>query len=172
MTTKRMFTAAEVAFLLRNEANEDNDYAVDLGNGLKAVQMAVKDGLTFKIERNGKDHFLEDANAAELAEISGILRAKFAPFISTGEDESLAYPGGEDKPDAGDPLIPDALRLKPDDPNLEPDPLGLTPDALREKKDSLAGTVEGFSLRTNFGTRSIFNETIHTIRRREMANRE
>jgi hypothetical protein len=117
---RRTFTAAEIARLFKAQANEGNAYSVELGEGFRAVQQAAHSGLVFQIERNGAAHALADADAAELEEISGIIRARFEPFINMAGDTSL-----------DDLLMPDGLRDKPDDPNLEPDPLGLMPDALR-----------------------------------------
>lgn len=70
---------------------------------------------------------------AELAEISAILWAKYAPFLPDDSDD-LTPDELREKPDTAeglDALVPDALREKPEDPNLEPDPLGLTPGSLR-----------------------------------------
>jgi len=125
MTTRRTFTAAELAQLFKRLAREP-DFAVELAPGFRAVQMAEKSGLKFKIERNGTEQSLADSAAAELEEISGLLWDKIGAFLSSIEDE----------------LTPDALKPEPDDPDLVPDPLGLTPDSLREKKDPLEGTVE------------------------------
>ena len=131
MTTKRTLTAAELARLFKAQVREP-DFAIDLGGGIRAVQMASHDGLHFSIERgtirNGADKYLADLSLAELAEISEILWARFAPFLPDDLDEDLT---------------PDTLKEEPDPVDLEPDPLGLTPSLLREKKDPLAGTMEG-----------------------------
>jgi hypothetical protein len=129
MTATRTFTPDEIARLFKSQAHEP-DFIIDLGEGFKAIQQAAHSGLIFQIERNGKAHALADADAAELKEISGILWARFEPFINT-PDSDLTPDELKDKPDDGDPLVPDELREKPDPANLEADPLGLTPDSLR-----------------------------------------
>jgi hypothetical protein len=121
---KRIFTAAEIAKLLTSQ--EGSDIELSLGNGLKAIRMGKGDDgpPIFTMERNGKgegfglNHRLEDADAAELAELSAIVWAfadQFGPSAVL-EDE----------------LTPDALADKPEPEGIEPDPLGLTPDRLRE----------------------------------------
>ncbi len=122
----RTFSADEIARLFKTQVIGE-DLAFDLGNGIKAVQMAAQSGLVFNIERDGKTHLLKDADAAELAEISGILWDRFgADFISLSEAlaDALTPDALKDKPD-DNPLVPDSLKDEPEDG----DPL--TPDSLR-----------------------------------------
>jgi hypothetical protein len=114
---KRTFTAREVATLLTSQAGSDGE--LDLGNGIKAVRMASHDRPVFKIERAGKEtHFLDDADAGELAELSAIVWTFAKEFMPSD--------------DADERLTPDWMRPAPERTDLEPDPSGLTPDHLRE----------------------------------------
>jgi hypothetical protein len=130
VTTGRSFSADEIARLLKSQVGGD-DESFELKAGLRAVHMAAHSGLVFQIEREGQTpHFLRDADAAELAEISGILWNRLGTqFVGQGDDD-LTPDALNDEPDAGDPLIPDALRDVPDP--LEGTPEGLTPDSLRD----------------------------------------
>jgi len=116
---KRTFTPDELARLFKGQVNEANEGIIDLGGGIKVMQMAKREGLLFQVQRDGKgEHFLKDADAAELAEISEMLWAKYGPFI----------------PDRRDELIPDELKDAPEDTDLEPDPTGLKPDWIRRQE--------------------------------------
>jgi len=78
MTTRRTFTADEINRLLNSLAGDD---PYDLGGGLVAVRMAGSK-ISFKIERDGKgEHFLKDADTAELAEISAVLWERGKEFL-------------------------------------------------------------------------------------------
>jgi hypothetical protein len=114
---KRTFTAKEIATLLTSQAGSDIE--LNLGNGLRAVRMATKDRPVFQIDRAGKDlHNLDDADPAELAELSAIVWT-FADQFGPTEDA------------LEEPLTPERFKDKPEPENIEPDPLGLTPDHLR-----------------------------------------
>jgi hypothetical protein len=116
--SKRTFTADEIARLLKGQV-QGPDFAFDVSENFRIVQMASKDGLTFTIERgsirNGADHWLKDATLAELAEISAILWTRFGDqFLSDHRDD----------------LIPDWMKERPDP--LAGTPQGLMPDYLRD----------------------------------------
>jgi hypothetical protein len=132
MTTRRTFSAAEIARLLKSHVDDDETF--ELGPELKAIKMAAHSGDVFQIERLGQvPHFLRDAAATELAEISAALWDKLGPDFIGGQDVDELTPDNlKDVLDTGDPLVPDALRDKPEPDNLAPDPLGLTPDCLRD----------------------------------------
>ena len=112
----RTLTAGELARLFKSQIHEP-DFTIDLGENFRVIQMAAKSGLVFEIERNGKAHLLADAGAAELAEISAILWAKYGSFIGPAADDL-------------DFLTPDELKEKPDEAEGTIDEL--VPDELRD----------------------------------------
>jgi hypothetical protein len=147
MTTRRVFSAGEIAKILSSQAGADLE--LDLGNGLKAIRSAMKDRPRFMMERDGKasgfglNHYLEDADAAELAELSGILWEKVSPqFLDSLEilDEKLTPDALLEKSeDVLDPMTPDSLK---EDEDLAEGLDALVPDALREKKGPAEPTLE------------------------------
>jgi len=140
----RTFSADEIAKILKSQ----NVGEIELADGLRAIQMATKNGLVWTLEvgdiRNGADIFLRDADAAMLSKISEILWTKIAPqFLSIHEilDPELTPENLIEKPEDDD-MTPLELRDPEPDKSLEPDPLGLIPDALREKKGPAEPTLE------------------------------
>lgn len=161
----------EIAAVLASQKLND-DYALDLGNGLIARLTATTcknpEHPSFILERNGIDKGnIKNADEATLAELSDIITAKFGvPFVypNTVEDDLMPDALKEPSPDQAkglDAFVPDALREKPDplegmigaltpddlrpkenDPNLEPDPTELVPDWAREKKAPAKPTIE------------------------------
>ena len=130
---KRTFTADEIARILNSLAGDD---PFDLGGGLMAVRMASKDKILFTLERDGQEHPLKDAAAAELAAISAVLWEKGKAFIPDDPADELTPDDEKGKPDplavtVEGLLMPGELKKKPDPANLAPDPLGLCPNEAR-----------------------------------------